>query len=211
MRSRWLVLAGAVAIVGGVVAHANTDLTQTALDTLTPIESTPGTSQLTAVFGGSGSAASSQAVQALAAIATDSSQDVGVQLRAIRDLGEYPNEPGAHDALSHMLVDPTSDARGAKVLLLRSAVEAFGALIGGGGAQPGDINVLLPAPPSSSLINHASQDIRAATARALGELCDSGAITPLRNQLGVESTPQVQFAISAALRVLGSCGSGSGS
>lgn len=207
-------LAIAALVAAGVAVHASNDLTQTALDALTGIETTTGQSQLTSVFGGSGSDAQTQAVSTLATIATDPSQDVGVQVRAIRDLGEYPTEAGAHVALTHLLINPTTAATGSKVVLLRTTIEAFGALVGAGGAQPGDLAILvpgLPANPNLLLIGHASQDIRAATARTLGQLCDAGAITPLRNQLGVEDAPQVQFAISAALRVLGSCSTGSGS
>ena len=56
------------------------------------------------------------------------------------------------------------------------------------------------------LLDHASRDIRAATARALRDLCNSNAVVPLRMRYTVEPTEQVKLAISDALRILEQCG-----
>jgi HEAT repeat protein len=88
------------------------------------------------------------------------------------------------------------------VVLLRSAIEAFGALGTLGATGSGDDQYLIPLLSPSSA---PSQDIRAAAALALGNLCDPDAIQALRTQFGQENVPQVQYAISEALRVLGSC------
>jgi HEAT repeat protein len=197
MKALWLL--GIVVAALGVARASSNDLTQTALDVLTPIESSESSDQLTLVFGGgSGSAAETTAVTALVGIASDPTQDLGVQVRAIRDLGEYP-EPSSHAELVSLLQAVPATKQGVTVVLSRAAIEAFGALAAIGGSQPGDTGYLVP------LLGHASQDIRAATANALGNLCDPSAIQPLRNQLGQETVPQVQYAISEALGVLGGC------
>jgi HEAT repeat protein len=78
------------------------------------------------------------------------------------------------------------------LLILRAAIEALGALEIGT-----DVPVLSP------LLDHPSQDIRATTANALGDLCNNAAIEPLRVRYSEETVPQVQLAISQALRLLG--------
>ncbi len=120
-------------------------------------------------------------------------------MRAIRDLGDYP-EVTSHDELVSLLQNASPTNRGPKVVLLRAAIEAFGALGAQGATGSGDAAYLTP------LLGHASQDVRAAAATALGNLCDPTAIQALRTQFGQEASAQVQYAISAALRVLGSCG-----
>jgi hypothetical protein len=124
-----------------------------------------------------------------------------VEIRAIRGLGEYPGNVQAHDTVAQLLLaaDPTS--RGTKVILLRAAIEALGNLAKKGHETPGDVDLLTP------LLSHPSRDIRASVAHALGDLCDTGAVVPLRNRFLQETAGgQVQLAISEALRVLGTCG-----
>ena len=195
----WAVGFVGAAVAFGIAGASSPDLTQVDLDELTPIESTTTPDQLDLVLGGgSGSAADTTVIETLAAIANDATQDVGVQVRAIRDLGDYA-EPAAHAELVSLLQAAPSTNRGPKVVLLRSAIEAFGALGTLGATGSGDDQYLIP------LLAHPSQDIRAAAALALGNLCDPDAIQALRTQFGEENVPQVQYAISEALRVLGAC------
>jgi HEAT repeat protein len=81
-------------------------------------------------------------------------------------------------------------------LLLRAAVEALGIARTG---NPDDVPRLVP------YLDHPSRDIRAATARALRDMCNTGAIVPLRTRYQNEQVDQVRLAISTALRDLGQC------
>ena len=83
---------------------------------------------------------------------------------------------------------------GSPVLLLRAAIETLGPM-----GVASDVGVLVP------LLDHISRDIRAATARALRDLCNTQAITPLRVRYAKEQTDQVKLAISEALRILDQC------
>jgi len=192
---RWL---GAVLVLG-IAATARGDqppvITQQATVTLTPIDSLASTGDYNTVFGGS-----AEAISQLSAIAQDASADVGVQLRAIRGLSDYPaGGTLPHDTLVGIIGTNANARTGSTVLILRAAIEALGALAAGGHAQPTDANLLI------GHLNDSSRDVRATTARALGELCDTSAINPLRVRFGGEQTAQVKLAISEALRVLETC------
>jgi hypothetical protein len=93
-----------------------------------------------------------------------------------------------------------ADQAGTSILLLRATIESIGVAKSG---DPNDVSRLTP------FLDNLSRDIRAATAFALRDLCNSQAITPLRNryniELGSTGVPQVRLAISAALRDLGQC------
>jgi HEAT repeat protein len=198
-------------VVFAAVAHADPPpLSQSAIDTLSPIESLPTADDLTSEFGsGSGSSAVDNAVAALSAIATDKTLDVGLQIHAIRGLGEYPGIDAAHQTLtSPLLLPPALDpngvpqwvATGTQVVIMRAAIEALGNLAKQGHETPGDAALL------AQFLNHPSRDVRATTASALADLCDTDAILPLRTRFAQEPIGgQVQLAISEALRVLGTC------
>jgi HEAT repeat protein len=136
-------------------------------------------------------------VQQLLDFARDDSEDVGVRLRAIAALSNYcsaspcPDMDPVHAALTELINGNASAHSGSGLLLLRAAIEADGPL-----KVSNDLGILGP------LLDHPSRDIRAATARALGQLCNSNAITPLRQRYQNESTDQVKLAISATLRML---------
>jgi hypothetical protein len=130
----------------------------------------------------------------------DGTYEPGVRLRAVRGLAVYcttqgnscPPGPGTvHDTLT-ALIDANETAHsGAELLLLRAAIESVGPL-----KVTDDYFIL------KGLLDHPSRDIRAATARALAQLCDTRAINDLRVRYQNESTDQVKLAISAALRTL---------
>ena len=180
------------------VAGATTQLPQPVLNALTGIDTQPTTPQLDMVWGGKVPARDN-----LSMIAQDASADVGVRLRAIHALAKYcppsdmpapctTTEP-AHQALAALITNNAAVRAGSGLLLLRAAIESLGPLRVGN-----DLSLLLP------LLDHPSRDIRASTARALRDLCNTQAINPLRVRQSHESIEQVRLAISDALRVLSS-------
>jgi HEAT repeat protein len=115
----------------------------------------------------------------------------GIRLRALRALALYPSQEARDVLVAHIHAHAPASS-GIEVLQLRTAVEALG-LIG----MPDDVADLVPL-----LDKEDSRDVRAAAARALRDIGATSAIAPLRARLGKETVPQVQFAISDALRVL---------
>lgn len=182
-------------VLGAIVtAGAAAGLDTTTLEALTPIDSIPTRGELEAVLG-SGTPPSQQ-LEVLAATGSDT----GVRLRAINALTQYCTAPTPcggsgdpiHDTLAGIISANQAKQAGAELVVLRAAIESLGTL-----RIPEDISILSP------LLNHPSRDIRAATARALGVLCNTAAINDLRVRYQNESTDQVKLAISATLRILG--------
>ena len=202
--NRWgaaaIFVAGAAALATGATA-----LPLQVQNTLTTIDSVPTKPQLDSVF------PSGEALSNLSTIAQDNAADVGIRLRAIHALGKYCPDPStttelactttelAYTSLTDVIAETRNFTSGSEVLLLRSAIETIGLLDVSADASD-DVADLL-----KGLLNHASRDIRAATARALRDLCNTQAILPLRVRYTAESTEQVKLAISEALRVLGQC------
>ena len=186
-----LCLTGAVAIATGT-----TNLDPDQQNTLTTIDTVPTKAQIDSVFG------ATTALQKLTSIANDPdpTADVGIRLRAIHALAKYcATTPCAANDVAHQsvaaVVTATATAHdGSQILLLRAAIETLGSM-----------HVSADATTLTSLLDHPSRDIRAATARALRDLCNNQAITPLRARYSVEMTDQVKLAISEALRILGQC------
>ncbi len=175
-------------------AHGDTPTSVVVL-ALTSTDALASSADFVAAFSGS-----AEAVTGLAAIAQDSSGDTGVQLRAIRGLAEFPASGSVpHDALVAIIGASSGAQSGSRVLVLRAAIESLGALAAGGHAEPADEALL------AGHLNDGSRDVRATTARALGELCDTSAATPLHVRAGGETSVQVKLAISEALRVLATC------
>ena len=175
-----------------------------ATDALTPIDTMPNPTYLDTVF-------ANDTLTNLRSLALDADPtapvDFGVQLRAIRTLVTYCPDPSvgpcgvgtiAHDTLS-AIVDgygTTGTATPRDVLRLRAAIEALG-LAGRSAGLDADVGRI------DQFLSHQSRDIRTTTAKALGSLCNTQAQLPLRVRLQSEQIPQVQLAISAALRDLG--------
>jgi len=196
---RWV---GALVLLG-IAATARGDalvISQADILALTSIDQTASTNDFVLAFDGSGSA-----VANLAAIGSDASADVGVQLRAIRGLAQFPDAGSVpHDTLIAIIHANADAPSGSSVLILRAAIESLGALAAGGGqAQPSDTTLLV------SHLDDSSRDVRATTALALGQLCDTSAVTPLEVRFQAESAAgcceQVKLAISDALRALAAC------
>lgn len=189
-----LVTMGAVAL-----ASAVDELSTSQKNILTPIDTIPTEDQITTAFEDNESEAVSKLIAA--AKDTDTRDDsIAIRLRAIHALAKYC-EPmpctaadPAHQAVASVIPQTQSAATGSQVLLLRAAVETLGTM-----RVSTDVNALIP------LLDHPSRDIRAATAHALRDLCNTQAITPLRTRYSGELTDQVKLAISEALRILGQC------
>lgn len=166
--------------------------------TLTLIDAVPTKQQLDQAFMDEGL----QPLQTLTGIATDPdpTADGGIRLRAIHALAKYcPAVPcvaadPAHQAVVTVLQQTRDVASGTDVLFLRAAIETLGVM-----------KVSTDETSLVDLLNHPSRDIRAATARALRDLCNPQAVLPLRARYSSETTDQVKLAISEALRILGQC------
>jgi hypothetical protein len=192
MRAKLLVGALACMIAVPVIAGPVADRVRFAL---TPIDSQPTTQQLNLVHNNS----EQEALDNLQDIALgDDAVDTGVKLRAVRALVQYCKAPcETHEARTTLVtlinVPRYRDARaGRDLLVLRATIESIGVL-----RVVDDMNLLLP------FLQHPSRDIRAAAAHGLRDLGNTQAITPLRTRYLVEDVPQVQNALSDALRVLG--------
>lgn len=184
-------------------------LPQAILEALTPIDSLPTVAALDHVFG-SQPQPDTVSNLAMIALSADPTLDFGVQLHAIRALPDYcpvgqpcgatPNEPLVHDTVVHATLiqliaqyQAIAQAAPRDVLRLRAAIEALG-LAGVSAALRSDEELLI------LFLNHPSRDVRATTAKALGTLCITFAVTPLRTRFAAETVAQVKLAISAALR-----------
>jgi HEAT repeats len=184
-----LQLALLAAFVCGATAHGDsTNLTMQATNVLMAMDVVPSTTELGANF--------ADPLDSLAAIAQGSAIDVGVRIRALHALASYCTAPcnttdTAHEALVGFITANSPNQDGTTIVMLRGAIEALGPQRVGT-----DLTLLEP------LLSHPSRDIRAATAHALRDLCNTQAITPLRAQQAQESSDQVKLAISEALRVL---------
>jgi hypothetical protein len=192
-------LTGIALVLAALVAVATGDTLMNLSDqqafALTTIDSVPSSQQL--------ADATLTVPDDLVAVAANlnDNYDTAVRLRAIRGLAVYCKSPGnscpdtgsVHQAL-RTLISSNKDAHaGSDLLLLRAAIESDGPL-----KVSGDLDLLLP------LLDHPSRDIRATTARALGDLCNTASTTVdrLRQRYQNESTDQVKLAISATLRIL---------
>ena len=198
-RAVWITLALVVAV--GATSAA---LSQQQQNALTAIDTVATPNQLGSAFNG-------QPLPGLATIAQDGSADIGMRLRAIHALtfycplrndgtGNQVQMCEAGDTVLEALIQNVTAGAGARVgtdlLLLRASVESLGKV---GQHDP------RPYPLVLQLLGHASRDMRATAAHALGDLGDCDAELPLRQRFQQESSDQVKLAISDALRALAAC------
>lgn len=184
------------------------------VEALTSIDALPTPVLVDAAFqSGSGS----DGLSGLAALAADSTIDLGVQLRAIRTLPLYCPQPDAscagttiHDTLlalvqgyvASLRQTPPATLTPQDLLRLRAAVEALGATRSG---LASDVDVLTQEP--QALLRHASRDVRFAVVRALRDLRSCAAVAPLQMLTMVEPTgSQVYLAVISALQSLQAAG-----
>jgi HEAT repeat protein len=184
-----------LAVCVGASARGSTELTQQVQNVLSTMDIVPTEVEIDTAFNDH-----AQALAGLVTIVADVGTDVGIQLRAIHALSKYCAAPQcvdsdvAHQTLVSVITanyDPNVST-GSSVVILRAAVEAIGPQRVGT-----DLPLLAP------MLGHTSRDIRAATAHALRDLCNTEAIAPLRIQQQNETSDQVRQAITEALRILG--------
>lgn len=188
MKRGVLVLALAVCALPAHGHHV--DLDETVLHTLTPIDSVPTKESLVTIL-------QPNPLDRLRALAIDEGIDFGVRLRAIRAMPHFcPTNCRAALIEVFQSIDPELDRAGPQLLLRRATIEAIGIARTG---NPDDVPLLVP------YLDHPSRDIRAATARAFRDMCNTQAIVPLRTRYQNEQVDQVRLAISTALRDLGQC------
>lgn len=176
---------------GALPAHGHhVELDQTVLHTLTPIDSVPTKESLVTIL-------QPNPLDRLRALAIDDGIDFGVRLRAIRAMPHFC-PTNCRTALLEVFesIDPELNRAGKELLLLRATIEALGIARSG---NPDDVPLLVP------YLDHPSRDIRAATAHAFRDMCNTQAIVPLRARYQNEQVDQVRLAISTALRDLGQC------
>ena len=194
------VIAALVVTASVAFATGPTPIPSQALNALTTIDIVPTKQQIDKAFGNE-----QDALDNLAALATNNDVDpepneISVRLRAIHALAKYcsatpcATADTAHQAVAAVIPATRDATTGYQVLVLRAAIETLGTM-----RVSTDVTTLVP------LLEHQSRDIRAATARALRDLCNAQAITALRTRYAAETTDQVKLAISEALRILGQC------
>jgi hypothetical protein len=211
----WVLVA--VALCALPAQGAGPTLPGVVVSVLTPIDTVPSRAALDHAF------APGLALVGLIGLASDETVDLGIQLRAIRALPSYcpptagtcgPETP-SHDTLVRLIEryrdasDPVQAPR--NILRLRAAAEALGATRSG---LPEDVDVLLtllgqsePTDPDGDtpiVPGHPSLDVRAAAARAIGQLCNHDARLLLFPHLS-DPSPQVVTQVSDALARLELC------
>jgi len=189
MRRAMVIAAGllvAMAIARAAVSPATAPPGDTGLvEILSGIEYIPTRGSLDAQMG----AGAQDRLIAIARGDAEESADPGIRIRAYRALAFYPS-PATESALRAGIV---AHAGGGSVdtLYLRAAAESLVQIAGADA-----VDDLVP------LLDHASRDVRATTARALGDTGSAQAVSPLRARLSIEEVGQVRLAIAEALREL---------
>ncbi len=207
---------GAVALCALPAQGAAPTLTDAVVGVLTPLDTVPTVAALDAAF-------QNKAVDGLIGLAINDDVDLGIQLRAIRALPLYcpagvgtcgPGIDG-HDTLVALITryrDATEPSQAPQnALRLRAAAEALGATRSG---LPEDVDLLITllgqTEPTGDgndaeiVPGHPSLDVRAAAARALGQLCNSDATSLLFPHL-MDPAAQVRNQVSAAIDRLRQC------
>ena len=196
MKGTRTLLAAAVLLCALPAAGQMASVPAEVVDALTQIDNAPSTDTLNDMF-----PTPQAALDNLRQIAIDSTALFGVQLRAIRALPAYCPSPctdsPVRDTLLSLIGSYSRTMHGPQdILRLRAAVEALGATRS---ALASDVALLRP------LLDDLSRDVRATTVRALRNLCNQDAITPLSMHYQSEKTEQVKHEIYDALRDLLQC------
>jgi hypothetical protein len=212
MTRRLLVLAALLCAVPAT--GSGIDPTSAQVDALTVVDAPPSRAVVDLAF--SSGPGPTPGLDALLALARDPTQDLGLQIRAIRALPQYCLPAGcagtaAHDALARSVggyrAQLTASALSPQDMLrLRAAMEALGATQSG---LQADVD-LLTAP---ALLHHPSRDVQVTAVHALRNLCstdlcshdaclqDANAVRAIRT--GTDT--QVDAAIDRALADLARC------
>ena len=196
MRARLILATTFVGAFAAIASGTTMNLSSQAQNTLTTIDTVPTRQQIDSAFGNQPQVA----LQNLTSIASDGASDVGIRLRAIHALAKYcaatpcTTNDVAHQSLADLINETRAETAGAPLLVLRAAIETLGTM-----RVASDVTMLI------TLLDHPSRDIRASTAKALQDLCNTQASSPLRVRYARETSEQVKLAISEALRILGQC------
>ncbi len=134
-------------------------------------------------------AAAETSLIAIARGTAEEANDPGVRLRAYRALAAYPS--AATESTLRGGIAEHAGGGDLDTVYLRAVVDSLVEVAG-----PNAVDDLIP------LLDHASRDVRASTARALGDTGSEDAVSPLRARLSVEEVGQVRLAIAEALRAL---------
>lgn len=137
-----------------------------------------------------------------------SNEDFGIRLRAIRALPHYCSATCTSDGVAtgdpaHLAIRRViqalnpADRSPVAILWARATIEALGATRSGLAQDVAQIGPFLVDPV---------RDVRATTARALGDLCSEDGRLLLAGRVGSEMVDQVVLAISTALTALRQCG-----
>lgn len=191
------------------------DPTPAQIDALTVIDAPPSRAVVDRAF--SSGPGPTPGLDALVALAGDPTQDLGLQIRAMRALPQYCLPAGcagtaAHDALAAIVARYRAQLSAAALspqdmLRLRAAMEALGATRSG---LQADVDLLT----ATALLHHPSRDVQVTAVHALRDVCspdlcsrdvclqDANAVRALRT--GTDT--QVDAAINRALADLARCG-----
>jgi hypothetical protein len=211
MTRRLLVLAAllcAVPATGGDIAP-----TPAQVDAMTVVDAPPTRADVDLAFA---SGPGPTGLDALLALASDSTQDLGLQIRALRALPQYCLPIGCADTAVHDALSRIVDGYRAQLvagalspqdmLRLRAAMEALGATRSG---LQADVDLLT----TPELLHHPSRDVQVTAVHALRNLCspdlcshdaclqDANAVRAIRT--GADT--QVDAAINRALADLARC------
>lgn len=212
MTRRLLVMAALLCAVPAT--GSGIDPTSAQIDALTVVDAPPSRALVDRAF--SSGPGPTPGLDALLALAGDATQDLGLQIRAMRALPQYCLPTGCarspvHDALAAIVDRYRAQLAAAALspkdmLRLRAAIEALGATRSG---LQADVD-LLTAP---ALLRHPSRDVQVTAVHALRNLCspdlcsrdaclqDANAVRALRT--GTDT--QVDAAINRALADLARC------
>lgn len=212
MTPRLLVIAALLCAVPA--SGGDIEPTPAQVDALTVVDAPPSQAVIDRAF--ASGPGPTPGLDAVLALAGDSTQDLGLQIRALRALPQYCLPAGCagtavHDALARIVDDYRAQlSAGAlspqDLLRLRAAMEALGATRSG---LQTDVTLLIAAP----LLHHPSRDVQVTAVRALRNVCspdlcsqdaclkDATAVRALRT--GADT--QVEAAINRALVDLARC------
>jgi hypothetical protein len=213
MTPRLLVIAAllcAVPATGGDIKP-----TPAQVDALTVVDPLPSPAAIDRAF--ASGPAPTPGLDAVVALAGDSTQDLGLQIRALRALPQYCLPAGCagtavHDALARIFdgyrAQLEAGARSPQDLLrLRAAMEALGATRSG---LQSDVDLLTLSPV---LLHYPSRDVQVTAVRALRNLCSPNLCSPgvclqganAVRPLLTNADTQVNAAINRALSDLARC------
>jgi urea transport system permease protein len=181
-----LLLVAAIAIASAAIRPATAPPGDTGVvEILSGIDYIPSRGSLDDELG----AGAADKLIAIARGTAEESADAGVRIRAYRALALYPG--ATTEAALRASIAEHAGGGAIDTLYLRAAAESLVQIAGADA-----VDDLVP------LLDHQSRDVRASTARALGDTGSGAAVSPLRARLSIEEVGQVRLAIAEALREL---------